>query len=90
MSAAVNQLVEDIDLAAERAALLSRLNIPEPEAIYYSLPAGDPQKAMALLGSWRTEDDSDEPQAETWEYLKRVLDEDRLSPHRMLFHDNCC
>jgi hypothetical protein len=84
MSAAVNQLVE-IDLAAERAALRRRLHIPEPEDIYRNPPSGDPEKAMALLNSWLEEDDSDEPQAETWEYLKRVLDEDRLSPDRKLF-----
>ena len=49
---------------------------------------GDPEKAMALLKSWLEEDDSDEPQAETWEHLKRVLDEDRLLPYRKLFPDD--
>ncbi len=42
--------------------------------------------AIRLLDSWgepTTEDDEAE-QRETWEYLKRVLDEDRLS-YRKLF-----
>ena len=69
----------------EREAIRRSLHIPEPEPNYFDPPTGDPEKAMALLKSWLEEDDSEEPQAETWEYLKRVLDEDRLSPDRKLF-----
>ena len=35
------------------------------------------QAAIRLLESWRTGDEQE--QRETWEFLKRVLDEDRLS-----------
>jgi excisionase family DNA binding protein len=41
------------------------------------------QAAIELLRKWRTEGDAEE-QRETWEYLKRVLDEDRPS-YRKLF-----
>jgi hypothetical protein len=36
--------------------------------------------AISLLQSWRNEDAHE--QAETWEYLKRALDEDRLSDRK--------
>jgi intergrase/recombinase len=39
-------------------------------------------KAIRLLRSWRGEDDTEHE--ETWEYLRRALDEDRLS-NRKLF-----
>ena len=39
-------------------------------------------KAIALLDSWENEDAQE--QKETWDYLKKVLDEDRLS-YRKLF-----
>ena len=44
------------------------------------------QAAIALLDSWLNETDPEviREQQETWEYLKRVLDEDRLS-YRKLF-----
>ncbi len=37
---------------------------------------------LRLLRSWRKEDDQGE-QKKTWEYLKKVLDEDRLSDRRL-------
>jgi hypothetical protein len=37
---------------------------------------------IRLLQTWREEDNREE-QRETWEYLKRVLDEDRLSYRRL-------
>ena len=39
---------------------------------------------LELLKRWREEDDAEEEQSETWEYLKKALDEDRLS-YRKLF-----
>jgi hypothetical protein len=45
---------------------------PEPQ----SPPVN--QAAIDLLRSWR-EDDDEEEQRETWEFLKQALDEDRLS-----------
>ena len=43
------------------------------------------QGAIELLDSWvNVSDEEAEEQRETWEYLKRVLDEDRLS-YRKLF-----
>lgn len=47
------------------------------------LPPGDERaKVIALLQSWIEEGDADE-QAETGEYLIRVLDEDRLSDRKL-------
>lgn len=40
------------------------------------------QAAIELLRSWREEGDKEE-QRETWEYLKKVLDEDRLSDRKL-------
>lgn len=84
MSTAEKELLKP-EMERQREALWRRLTIPQPEEIYFHLPEGNPEKAIALLAQWCAEDDSDEPQAETWEYLKRVLDEDRLSPDRKLF-----
>jgi hypothetical protein len=39
------------------------------------------QRAIALLDEWRMADD--EEQRETWEFLKRALDEDRLSDRKL-------
>ena len=38
----------------------------------------DPQILEDLFQSWKDKDDEQE-QKETWEYLRQVLDEDRLS-----------
>ena len=43
----------------------------------------DPKILENLFQSWEEQDDEEE-QKETWEYLRRVLDEDRLS-NRPLF-----
>jgi hypothetical protein len=61
----------------------------------HAIPASDPneeqrrreqirrnQAVIDLLNSWEEEDE--EEQRETWEFLKRALDEDRPS-HRKLF-----
>jgi hypothetical protein len=56
-----------------------------PDDEPYELPPWDPQAAIALLRQWREDESDTEEQCETWEYLKRVLDEDRLSPDRKLF-----
>ena len=39
------------------------------------------EAAIQLLRLWRTGDEQE--QQETWQYLKRVLDEDRLSNRRL-------
>lgn len=42
------------------------------------------EAAIRLLRSWREYDKEDrQEQKETWEYLKRVLDEDRLSERKL-------
>jgi len=42
------------------------------------------EAAIRLLRRWRETDASDEQeQRETWEYLRRVLDEDRLSDRKL-------
>ena len=38
---------------------------------------------LAIVRSWR--DGDAQEQKETWEFLKKALDEDRLSPNRKLF-----
>jgi len=42
------------------------------------------EAAIRLLRSWREGDDQEqERQRQTWEYLQRVLDEDRLSSRKL-------
>ena len=43
------------------------------------------QALIQLLRSWREDDDEEDAreQRETWEYLRRVLDEDRLSDRKL-------
>lgn len=42
------------------------------------------EAAIQLLRSWRESSEEDrQEQQETWEYLKRVLDEDRLSDRKL-------
>jgi excisionase family DNA binding protein len=57
----------------ERKPLVLR---PDPEQ------ARKNQAAIELLRSWREEGDEQE-QRETWEYLKKALDEDRLSDRKL-------
>lgn len=46
-------------------------------------PKPDYRDAIELLRSWREAgDDELHEQQETWEYLKKVLDEDRLSSRK--------
>lgn len=47
------------------------------------LPPQNTLGLLRLLESWREDSDDAEEQKETWEYLKRVLDEDRLSDRRL-------
>ena len=48
----------------------------------FNIPS-DPKILESLFQSWEEQDDEEE-QKETWEYLRRVLDEDRSS-NRPLF-----
>ena len=85
MSAAEKELMQS-EVERQRKALLSRINIPEPEEVYYNLKPINMERAVALLESWcNVSAEEAEEQRETFEYLKRVLDEDRLSPDRKLF-----
>ncbi len=56
-----------------------------PDDEPYELPPGNVAEAITLLRHWREDESDTEEQRETWEYLKRVLDEDRLSSDRKLF-----
>ena len=47
----------------------------------FELPPVDVDRAIELLQSWFG-DDSEE-QRETWEHLKKTLDEDRLSDRKL-------
>ena len=54
------------------------------EAGKFVLPAMDVNQALALLQSWNVEESLEqEEQRETWEYLKKALDEDRLSDRKL-------
>jgi len=73
------------EIERNREALWSRLTIPRPEEVFYTLPGGEPAEVKALLESWGNVDEEEaQEQHETLEYLKQVLDEDRLS-YRKLF-----
>jgi excisionase family DNA binding protein len=69
------------------AAFLRETNgRPEPKPLKWEPDpeqARKNQAAIELLDSWLVEGDEEE-QRETWEYLKKALDEDRLS-NRKLF-----
>ena len=50
----------------------------------FVLPDIDVNQALALLQSWNVEESLEqEEQRETWEYLKKALDEDRLSDRKL-------
>jgi hypothetical protein len=50
----------------------------------FVLPDIDVKQALALLQSWDVEESPErEEQRETWEYLKKALDEDRLSGRKL-------
>ncbi len=53
-----------------------------PEDIYVHLPPCDVESAIEFLRFLREEDDEEE-QRETMEYLVRVLDEDRFSDRKL-------
>lgn len=54
------------------------------EASRFVLPDMDVNQALALLQSWDVEESPErQEQRETWEYLKKALDEDRLSDRKL-------
>ena len=54
------------------------------EAGRFVLPDMDVNQALALLQSWDVEEYPErQEQRETWEYLKKALDEDRLSDRKL-------
>ena len=54
------------------------------EASKFVLPEMDVNQALALLQSWYVEESQErEEQRETWEYLKKALDKDRLSDRKL-------
>ncbi len=80
-------------MAAQRKARTDRhAGLPLPEQrrstsdrVSHLVVPGNPDDAIRLLQSWREGGEADgREQQETWEFLKRALDEDRPS-HRKLF-----
>ncbi len=60
-------------------------NQPESSSLLQPLNQEQIQKVIDLLDSWcNVSEEEAEEQRETWEYLKKALDEDRLS-YRKLF-----
>lgn len=50
----------------------------------FVLPDMDVNQALTLLQSWNVEESPErEEQRETWQYLKKALDEDRLSDRKL-------
>ncbi len=80
-------LLQLIRLFRESVALKPGLSTEPMETVVTEMSQAERmqrnQAAIELLRSWEEEGDEQE-QTETWEYLRRVLDEDRLS-NRPLF-----
>jgi hypothetical protein len=58
---------------------------PGSDRVSHLVVPGNRDEAIRLLQSWREGDEEDRrEQEETWEFLRRALDEDRPS-HRKLF-----
>lgn len=80
-------LLQLIRLFRESVALKPGLSTEPMETVVTEMSQAERmqrnQGAIELLRSWEEEGDEQE-QTETWEYLRRVLDEDRLS-NRPLF-----
>ena len=77
MNVAEKNLIE-----AERQAWLQNAPLIQPEDAYINLPPCDVEGTLELLRFLREEDDAAE-QRETFQYLKRVLDEDRFSDRKI-------
>jgi hypothetical protein len=60
--------------------LVENTELQDESATEMELPATDAKTAIALLQSWCDKDG--QKQRETWEFLKRALDEDRLSDRK--------
>ena len=64
------------------------LPAPESEEDQRQRQIAQNQAAIQLLQSWRKGDAAEvQRQREVWEYLKRVLDEDRLSDRKLFLCD---
>lgn len=49
----------------------------------FELPPSYPDEAIALLRFWREDESDTEEQEETFEFLRRVLDEDRFTTRKL-------
>lgn len=49
----------------------------------YRPAQADPEEIVALVRAWEDEDDDDDEQRETFEFLKRTLDEHRKSARKL-------
>ena len=83
MSTAEKEILKS-EIERERAALWSCIKIPPPEELYYNIKPLDVARAVAALETWcNVSAEEAAEQRETLEYLKRVLDEDRLSDRKL-------
>jgi hypothetical protein len=75
---------------------LEQIVEPEPESLPeidefatpsddepFELPPWNPEEAIALLRLWREDESDTEEQEETFEFLRRVLDEDRFTTRKL-------
>ncbi len=71
------------DMTDENPPTASQNDLNNDELDQSSALSSKHQAAIELLRSWREDDEYDEEeQRATWEYLKQVLDEDRLSDRK--------
>jgi hypothetical protein len=55
----------------------------QPDAEPFELPSWNPEEARALLRHWREDESDTEEQEETFEFLRRALDEDRFTTRKL-------
>ncbi len=77
----VNSYIEANRIPPDMQEITMEFNLAEHVKEYMNSKKEHQAKLIQLLDSWQEEDVQEDH--ETWEYLKRVLDEDRLSDRRL-------
>jgi hypothetical protein len=66
----------------ERLPEVDEFAVP-PDDEPFELPPWNPEEARALLRHWREDESDTAEQEETFEFLRRVLDEDRFTTRKL-------